>query len=153
MRIALFMLPLFSSPVLADSSCWKSFQEVDFTENWSFPSFSTTDLYLPSHNMNGRFLTPAAAHFTQDQNMVRVHFDFLSNKMSLPYNLFRLEIEIGGPEDPYLITEDFTFDCQEPGAAIYPGSRLQLPEFEIPPHSDGSSRANEPVRIKIWGHL
>lgn len=153
LRIALFILPLMSASALADSSCWNNFQEVDFTENWNFPSFETTNFYLPSHNINGRFLTPAAAHFTREQNAVRVHFDFQSNKMSLPYNLYRIEIEIGGPGDAHQYSEDFTSNCQEPGLAIYPGSSIQLPEFEIPPRSDGSSRAQEPVHIKIWGHL
>lgn len=145
-------------PLLAqaeDESCWESFQEVNATETWSLTGSETSKIFLPSYNMNGPFLTKAAAHFDRNENQIQVYFDFELNKMSLPYNIFRLELTIGpeGAAESYQYTIDFTKNCTAPGIALFPRGSIYLPVTEVPAFAKELLNRGVPVQIKIWGHL
>lgn len=146
----IFLFPLIAS---ADDSCWSAFPVVDSQENWDFQTAESTKILLPSFNSSGPFLTKAAAQLQHDQHKLHINFDYDSDQLSLPYNVYRIEVTIGAGEDSFTYTNDFTYQCAYSGISIFPRGNYILPSVSIPPHSNGNPRTNEPVKIKIWGHL
>jgi hypothetical protein len=71
--------------------------------------------------------------------------------VGIEYNLYRLEVIIGVPGDQQLISQDYTSGCSTLPAGLFPGAHFDLLPVFLTPHSDGSPRGLEPVRLRFWG--
>lgn len=125
-------------------------QEIDY----DFQQKEEHKIFLPTQNSHGAFLTAAAYHFQAGPD-ANIYFNFAKPLLGLPYNIYRVEFELENESSPdfFRFQKDFTANCTEAGASIYPGQEIHLPEIKIPPLSNGAPRGLEKLHIRIWGHL
>ncbi|MGZ3693763.1 MAG: hypothetical protein ACXWQO_06155 [Bdellovibrionota bacterium] len=151
----LFLLSPLSA--LAGDECYRDFLVVDQTVVWDFSQPQRLDLPLPTYNPNyGMMPTDAAAHFgSMGQQRMNVVFDYDSAAMSLPYNIFRVDLMVGDADasDSFKASIDNTSDCTKTQPSVYPGKFLALQPIKILPHSNGAARGLETVHVKIWGKI
>lgn len=155
MRFALFSLFFFlSQPAsAADTSCLDSGPVVEQNLVWNFEQPARTDFYLPTKNDWGQYRTPAAAHIVWNSQLY-ISFDYVqSQQFGLFYTVHRLQIEIGENENLEVIDLDYTNGCTESGISFTPGTVLKEIPIKIPPRADGQPRGEEPIHIRVWGHL
>jgi hypothetical protein len=149
--LLVFFLPLVS---FADESCPENLLVAEKTLSWDFATGSRTDFYLPTYNSEQQRLvrTDAAAHFSSDGSAMNVLFDFNSNLIWLPYNIYRFDVEVGTPDSPDYFLKS-AGDCNGFPTGMRPGEHLVAYPIKIPPRANGEPRGQEPVRIRVWGHL
>lgn len=153
MRIFAFLFLCLAPSALA-AECLDDFLVVDREETWDLSHPDRFDIFLPTRSGNTGYVTQAAAHYQwPDSSELRVHFDFNlpPGQVSYPYNVYKIEIDVGDETNRFHIEQDFTRGCTESGAGMFPGQKIALPAIKIPPRSNGEARAEEPVRIRIWG--
>lgn len=128
---------------------------LDYRAVWSFQEGINAHLPLPSRYDWGFIPTNARANFTPKGEELQVTFDLQlpPGQVGLPYTVHRLELQIGTGEDRFVYVNDFTDGCINPGVSFFPGQTFYLTPLAVPARGDGSPRANEPVRIRLWGHL
>ena len=139
------LLMSLSQTVNADESCYDSEPIITRQEVWDFTAVPQSDFHLPSRNINGIFITEAAAHFTWGENL-EVFFDFNlpPHLFGLAYNVHRIEIKVGD----YVHKMDLTFNCTEPGLSLFPRQTIKIPAWKLP-----RPTSMEMVELRIWGHL
>jgi len=138
--------------------CLEENLALDITQFYNFQSSEEIKLTLPSTNSQGSFFTAASYHFQSDplNSSAKNYFSFvLPNQVSLPYNIYQIELAVGEEENNDIIyfQHDFTANCTEAGRSIFPGQELHLPEIKITPHNNGAPREIDKLKIRIWGHL
>ncbi|MGE3263546.1 MAG: hypothetical protein AB7K68_17350 [Bacteriovoracia bacterium] len=156
-KARLFLL-LFFVPLLvhAEDDCYRDFLVVDKTVLWDFDKSPKTNIALPSWNGSSPpFYTKATGHFSLQDGNLRALFDFNSDLLSLPYNVYRLDLIVGGEEDGdrFVSSRDFTNGCTRSGLSFYPRSVVELPAVKVPDSATGENRGLRRVRIRIWGVL
>lgn len=143
---------LLSWDASADSSCYDPFESLS---TQAFPPLTNEDHVFPlnSTNSHGSFRTKAVMHLTNlGLNGFQVWFQFPASTgmVSLPYDLFRVEIQDlrGTP----LFKYDLTADCKNAGASLFPRQEIRLPPFKIP-LSQVKLLDIKQILIKVWGRL
>lgn len=151
---------LSSSPVHAnEGECLAGLLVLDRQEVLHYSEPSHLSIRLPSTNSSGKYFTHASLHWLSGPGeAAAMYLDHVlppPQTVGLPYNIYKIHVEIGSPEsqDFWVFEEDYTKDCSETGRSFFPGELLRLPAIKVPPKSDGSSRDGDSLRIKIWGHL
>jgi hypothetical protein len=150
---AILLLPLYAH---AEDSCYRDFLVIDRVIAWDFSRDQAADFTLPSWNgSTPPFYTDAAAHISLRGNKLNTSFDFKTDLVSLPYNVYRMDILVGKEADPenFVSSRDFTANCKNAGFSFFPGDKVKLLPEKIPALSSGGPRGVQPVRIRIWGIL
>jgi hypothetical protein len=155
-RACLFLL-LFPLLARADDECYRNFLVVDQTVLWDLSEPQKLDLQLSSwHRFQGSVKTPAYGHFDWDgESNLNAGFDYNTPLLALPYNVYRMDVEIGESSDPGRIEDsrDFTRDCTDPGLSFYPGAQVHLAPTVLARDPAGEPPGPTPVHIRIWGVL
>ena len=155
MRILALALLLASSIARADF-CEDENLVLDTDLSWDFTNGFLHEFTLPTHRGGTIFPTKSVLQVGNagaPELFGIFEFPRAANEVGLEYNLYRLEIQIGGDAEPdrQLIDQDFTSSCTSPGAGLWPGGRLELQPIKITPHADGTPRGVEAVHLRFWG--
>lgn len=136
----------------AENICTEKDLVVDVAQSRDFSSFLWT-LPLPSYSsIGGRYETGAVVDFLQDTSPylnINFRFDLPEEIVANPYNIYRLEFDVGEGEDQFHFESG---NCTGSIGSFGPTEALKVYPIKISPHKDGSPRAVEKMRIKIWGH-
>ena len=160
MRFLLGFLCFFSfaTPVEADAAdfCEEEQLVVDASYEWNFEDGFLHTIALPTHRAGQLVSTRAELQLGNGggEELFGIYeFPRRPNEVGLAYNLYRLQIQIGGDDEPdrQLIDQDYTNGCSGPGVALWPGSRLELQPIRLQPHAGGVPRALETVHVRFWG--
>ncbi|MGZ3654036.1 MAG: hypothetical protein ACXVCS_00695 [Bdellovibrionota bacterium] len=157
MRILATLLFLFSaSSASAGNFCEDENLVIDTQLQWDFSNGFFHDFTLPTHRGGNLYSTKSVLHLGNggDPNLYGIfEFPRAANEVGLEYNLYRLQIQIGGDDEPdrQIIDQDFTAGCTGPGAGLWPGDRLELKAIKLEPHADGAPRGVESVHLRFWG--
>ena len=142
----LFFLPTWAQ---AGDECYRDHLVVDRTQVWELNKPQDWKFRLPTRHPQKPFLTFATANFYWDANQSLLSaLKFETDLVSLPYNVYRLDIQMGEGENAVVQSWDFTGNCQGPGLSFYPGAKIDLPVMKGPPPV-GTSK----IRVRIWGVL
>jgi hypothetical protein len=144
---------LFFSPFAAEAAeeCFDPQPIVERIAIWDFQRPSYTSFQLPSRNGQGIFLTQAAIHLSWNESLEIVFdFELPPDQVSLPYNVYQLQLEIGEGPEMVMIKKDFTENCTGHGISFFPGARVRIlaPKFLPPPPA---TSLGTPLRITVWG--
>lgn len=155
MRILGLLLFLASSTARANF-CEDENLVLDVELSWDFANGFRQELTLPTHRGGELYPTKTVLQLGNGgDGELLGRFEFLraANEVGLEYNLYRLQIQIGGDAEPdrQLIDQDFTASCTSPGAGLWPGDRLELRPIKLEPHANGAPRGVEPVHLRFWG--
>jgi hypothetical protein len=158
MRFYILLLASFlSSSAIAGEFCEDANLVIDTELQWDFSNGSFRDFLLPSRRNGQVYPTKSVLHLGNAAGIdeLRGVFEFprRPNEVGLAYNLYRLQIQIGGDDEPdrQIIDQDYTQGCTGAGASLWPGERLELRPIKVEPHADGMPRIVETVHLRFWG--
>lgn len=158
MRFLAFLSLLFLTlPAEAAEFCQDDDLVIDTQTSWDFTNGFFHDYTLPTHRGGQVYPTKSVLHLGNGAGVEELFgiFEFprQPNEVGLAYNIYRLQIQIGGDDEPdrQVIDQDYTAGCSGPGASLWPGDRLELKPIKLTPHADGTPRSLEAVHLRFWG--
>lgn len=152
----LFIVAFGAFPARGAEFCEDENLVVDLETRWDFAAPLLLELPLPTHRGGQLYPTKATLRLTHDQkpDLLGVfEFPRRPSEVGLPYNLYRLQIQVGRDDEPdrQLIDQDYTQGCTGAGVSLWPGNQLSLNPIPLTRHSDGSPRGDEAVHLRFWG--
>jgi hypothetical protein len=160
----LFALSYLSIPMAlaknASYDCFKDDLAFMHSQNISLSRPLNFTSFLPSHNIDGAFMTRARIQVRTNASpksndwwngIIKFDFPLPKDQVSLPYNVFAVVVEVPVEQGGYTYFHDFTDSCTNPGLGLYPGQKFELRDLKLLRQPKGSP--DIPIRIGVWGKL